>query len=49
MTMPADVAVGHAQDVLDAGPHFRLHPLGGSVLTECLMDGEVTVATMPSG
>lgn len=49
VTMPADVAVRHARDILDAGPHFWIHPLGGSVLIECLMDGQVTVATIPSG
>ncbi|MCO1578050.1 hypothetical protein M8C13_20055 [Crossiella sp. SN42] len=49
VTMPADVAVRRARDILDAGPHFWIHPLGGSVLIECLMDGQVTVATIPSG
>ncbi|MFH8580283.1 hypothetical protein [Streptomyces zaomyceticus] len=48
VTMPASVAVRHALDILDAGPHFWIHPLGGSVLIECLMDGQVTVATIPS-
>ncbi|MET7558337.1 hypothetical protein ABZS72_29445 [Streptomyces albidoflavus] len=48
VTMPADVAVRRARDILDAGPHFWMHPLGGSVLIECLMDGQVTVATIPS-
>lgn len=48
VTMPADVAVRHARDILDAGPHFWIHPLGGSVLIECLMDGQVTVARIPS-
>ncbi|MGW3930584.1 hypothetical protein ACWECC_21150 [Streptomyces microflavus] len=48
VTMPADVAVRHAQDILDAGPHFWIHPLGGSALIECLMDGQVTIATVPS-
>ncbi|MFE6068363.1 hypothetical protein [Streptomyces sp. NPDC056525] len=46
--MPASVAVRHARDILDAGPHFWIHPLGGSVLIECLMDGQVTVVTIPS-
>ncbi|WP_258574798.1 hypothetical protein [Streptomyces shenzhenensis] len=49
MTMPADVAVRHAREILDAGPHFWIYPLGGSVLIECLMDGQVTVVTIPSG
>ncbi|MFE4308585.1 hypothetical protein ACFQ9H_20435 [Streptomyces sp. NPDC056517] len=40
--------VRHARDILDAGPHFWIHPLGGSVLIECLMDGQVTVVTIPS-
>lgn len=48
VTMPADVAVRRAREILDAGPHFWMHPLGGSVLIECLMDGQVTVATIPS-
>ncbi|MFH9726775.1 hypothetical protein ACH4M4_27985 [Streptomyces sp. NPDC017254] len=48
VTMPASVAVRHALDILDAGPHFWIHPLGSSVLVECLMDGQVTVATIPS-
>ncbi|MFB6626778.1 MULTISPECIES: hypothetical protein [unclassified Streptomyces] len=48
VTMPAGVAMRHARDILDAGPHFWIHPLGGSVLIECLMDGQVTVATIPS-
>ncbi|NML53157.1 hypothetical protein HHL19_30330 [Streptomyces sp. R302] len=48
VTMPAGVAVRHARDILDAGPHFWIHPLGSSVLIECLMDGQVTVATIPS-
>ncbi|GHG40781.1 hypothetical protein [Streptomyces zaomyceticus] len=48
VTMPASVAVRHALDILDAGPHFWIHPLGGSILIECLMDGQVTVATIPS-
>lgn len=48
VTMPADVAVRHAQDILDAGPHFWIYPLGDSVLIECLMDGQVTVAKIPS-
>lgn len=48
VTMPADVAVRHARDIPDAGPHFWMHPLGGSVLIECLTDGQVTVVTIPS-
>ncbi|MFJ3661909.1 hypothetical protein ACIPPM_15755 [Streptomyces sp. NPDC090119] len=47
VTMPADVAVRHARDILDAGPHFWICPLGHSVLIECLMDGQVTVAKIP--
>lgn len=47
--MPADVAVRHARDILDAGPHFWIHPLGGSVLIECLIDGQVTIVRIPSG
>ncbi|WP_225860462.1 hypothetical protein [Streptomyces triticiradicis] len=49
VTMPADVAVRHARDILDAGPHFWIHPLGHPVLIECLMDGQVTVAAIPEG
>ncbi len=48
VTMPADVAVRHAREILDAAPHFWIHPLGSSVLIECLMDGQVTVAKIPS-
>ncbi|WP_244175771.1 hypothetical protein [Amycolatopsis lurida] len=48
VTMPLDVAVRHTRDILDAGPHFWIHPLGGSVLIECLMDGQVTVVKIPS-
>ncbi|WP_200870949.1 hypothetical protein [Amycolatopsis keratiniphila] len=47
VTIPVDVAVRHAQEILDAGPHFWIYPLGGSVLIECLMDGQVTVVTIP--
>lgn len=47
VTMPADVAVRHARDILDAGPHFWIHPLGSPVIIECLMDGQVTVAAIP--
>ncbi|MEU3104107.1 hypothetical protein [Streptomyces griseoflavus] len=49
VTMPADVAVRHARDILDAGPHFWIHPLGSPVIIECLMDGQVTVAAIPPG
>ncbi|MEI5032694.1 hypothetical protein RB201_06490 [Streptomyces sp. S1A(2023)] len=49
VVMPAEVAVRHARDILDAGPHFWIHPLGGSALIECLMDGQVTIVTIPSG
>lgn len=49
VVMPADVAVRHARDILDAGPHFWIHPIGGSVLIECLIDGQVTIVTIPSG
>nr|WP_245234449.1 hypothetical protein [Streptomyces flavochromogenes] len=48
VTMPAEVAVRHARDILDALPHFWIHPLGSAVLIECLTDGQVTVATIPS-
>lgn len=45
--MPADLAVQHAREILDAAPHFWIYPLGGSVLVECLLDGQVTVAKIP--
>ncbi|MEU2118720.1 hypothetical protein ABZ567_24455 [Streptomyces sp. NPDC016459] len=48
VTLTADAVVRHAVDILDVGPHFWIYPLGGSVLIECLMDGQVTVATIPS-
>ncbi|WP_153534437.1 hypothetical protein [Streptomyces sp. RB17] len=48
VTLPADVAVRHAREILDVGPHFWIYPLGSSVLIECLMDGQVTVATIPT-
>ncbi|WP_329134561.1 hypothetical protein OG552_19275 [Streptomyces sp. NBC_01476] len=47
VTLPADVAVRHAREILDVGPHFWIYPLGGSVLIECLMDGQVTIASIP--
>jgi hypothetical protein len=47
VVLPADVAVRHAAEFLDVPPHFWLYPIGGSVLIECLMDGQVTVATIP--
>ncbi|MFG2941779.1 hypothetical protein [Streptomyces sp. NPDC048282] len=48
VTLPADVAVRHAREILDVGPHFWIYPLDGSVLIECLMDGQVTLATIPA-
>jgi hypothetical protein len=48
VTMPADAAVRHAREILDAGPQFWIYPVGGSVFIECLMDGQVTVAAIPS-
>ncbi|MFG2257333.1 hypothetical protein [Streptomyces mirabilis] len=48
VTLPADVAVRHAREILDVGPHFWIYPLDGSVLIECLMDGQVTVANIPT-
>ncbi|MEV0975790.1 hypothetical protein [Streptomyces sp. NPDC049915] len=48
VVMPADVAVRHAQEFLEVAPVFWVHPLGGSVLIECQMDGQVTVADIPS-
>ncbi|MFF8511750.1 hypothetical protein ACF064_27095 [Streptomyces sp. NPDC015492] len=49
VTLPTEVAARRARDILDAGPHFWIHPWGGSTLVECLMDGQVTVATIPPG
>lgn len=48
VTMPAGVAARYAREILDAAPHFWIYPLGSPVLIECLMDGQVTVATIPS-
>jgi len=48
VTMPASVVVEHAREILDVGPHFWIVPLEDSVLIECLMDGQVTVAAVPS-
>src|SRR5262249_29949514 len=45
--LPAHAVVEHAREILDVGPHFWIHPLGESVLIECLMDGQVTVASIP--
>ncbi|MEV4439316.1 hypothetical protein AB0K09_09870 [Streptomyces sp. NPDC049577] len=47
VTLPARTAVERARELLDAGPHFWIYPLGGSILIECLLDGQVTVATIP--
>ncbi|WPW19191.1 hypothetical protein [Streptomyces sp. HNS054] len=47
VTLPAEVVVRHSTEILDVGPHFWMYPLGGSVLIECLMDGQVTVASIP--
>lgn len=48
VTMPATLAVQQAREILDAAPHFWVYPLGGSVLVECLLDGQVTVAKKKS-
>ncbi|WP_406204344.1 hypothetical protein OH807_28600 [Kitasatospora sp. NBC_01560] len=48
VTLPARSVVEHAREILDPGPHFWIYPLGGSVLIECLMDGQVTVAAIPA-
>ncbi|MET8983746.1 hypothetical protein ABZX85_50135 [Streptomyces sp. NPDC004539] len=45
--VPAALAVQHAREILDAAPHFWIYPLSGSVLVECLSDGQVTVAKIP--
>jgi hypothetical protein len=47
VTLPAYDLVAHAQEILDAGPHFWIYPLGDSILIECLMDGQVTIAAIP--
>ncbi|WP_369261389.1 hypothetical protein [Streptomyces sp. R35] len=49
VTIPAETAVRHARKLLSMEPHFWIYPLGGPVLIECLMDGQVTVAPIPSG
>ncbi|MEU4652771.1 hypothetical protein AB0G32_02275 [Streptomyces sp. NPDC023723] len=48
VTLSVDVVVRYAREILDAGPHFWIYPLDGSVLIECLMDGQVTIADIPS-
>ncbi len=48
VTMPTDIAVRHARELLDMEPHFWVYPLAGSVLIECLMDRQVTVAEIPA-
>lgn len=48
VALSADAVVRHAREILDVGPHFWLYPLDGPVLIECLMDGQVTVANIPS-
>ncbi|MFD7903673.1 hypothetical protein ACFV4G_15660 [Kitasatospora sp. NPDC059747] len=49
VTIPAESAIRHAREILDAGgPHFWIYPLGSPILIECLMDGEVTIATIPA-
>ncbi|MFI5676911.1 hypothetical protein [Streptomyces cellulosae] len=48
VTLPADVAIRHAREILDVGPHFWIYPIGASVLIECLLDGQITVAAIPA-
>ncbi|MFF4348030.1 hypothetical protein [Streptomyces sp. NPDC001530] len=48
VTIPAAVAVRHASELPRMEPLFWIYPLDGSVLIECLMDGQVTVATIPA-
>ncbi|MFK0116331.1 hypothetical protein [Streptomyces sp. NPDC090994] len=47
VTLSVDAVVRHAREFLEVGPHFWIYPLDGSVLIECLMDGQVTVAAIP--
>lgn len=47
VTLPARLVVAYAGEISDIGPHFWIYPIGGSTLIECLMDGQVTVATIP--
>ncbi|MGW4203712.1 hypothetical protein [Streptomyces sp. NPDC004726] len=48
VVLPARTVVEHAWEILDSGPHFWIYPLGTSILIECLVDGQVTVATIPA-
>ncbi|MFJ5709523.1 hypothetical protein [Streptomyces sp. NPDC093105] len=48
VTMPVDVAIRRAEDLMDADMHFWMHPIGVPVLIEYLQDGQVTVAPVPS-
>ncbi|MET9429942.1 MULTISPECIES: hypothetical protein [unclassified Streptomyces] len=47
VVLSAELAVAHARDLLDVEPHLWIHPLGGRVLLECLVDGQVTLGTVP--
>ncbi|CAM3243403.1 hypothetical protein [Stackebrandtia soli] len=48
VTLPVRVFIDRVAEIWDTDPQFWLYPVGGPILIECLVDGQVTVATIPS-
>lgn len=47
VALPTGPLLRYAREIQDAEPHFRLYPLDGDVLIECLPDGKATIASIP--
>lgn len=48
VTLPAELAVARAGEIVEVGPEFWIYPIDGQILIECMPDGQVTVAPIPS-